>query len=68
MNIAWRVTRRDQPQMLSYIGLRITGPASAVGLAFTMVTARVFPFSGMASAMRATIRPAQVGPRQDGGD
>ena len=26
MNIAWRVTRRDQPQMLSYINLRITGP------------------------------------------
>jgi len=25
MNIAWRVTRRDQPQMLSYVNLRITG-------------------------------------------
>ena len=24
MNIAWRVTRRDQPQMLSYVNLRIT--------------------------------------------
>jgi hypothetical protein len=28
MNIAWRVMRRDQPQMLSCMHLRITGTAS----------------------------------------
>ena len=30
MNIAWRVTRRDRPQMLSYMNLRITGVGDQV--------------------------------------